>query len=92
MSIDDHYKLAANIKQRTKGNPAEAVMQIISNLMNKEAFIFKTGWEGHPSFPKFHSNLLHNIAYRDLHKWLSDLLKKWESIYERDIFKFNGSP
>ena len=84
-SIDDDCKLAANIKQRTKGKPEDAVMQIISDLMNKEAFIFKGGREGHPSFPKFHANLLHNIDYRDLHKWLSDLLKKWESIYERDI-------
>ena len=60
-------------------------MQIISDLINKEAFIFKAGREGHPSFPKFHSSLLYNIGYRDLHKWLSDLLKKWESIYEPDI-------
>ena len=70
-STDDDGKLAANIKQRAKGNPEDAVMQIISDLMSKEAFIFKGGREGHPSFPKFHANLLHKIDYRDLHKWLS---------------------
>lgn len=84
ISIDEDCKLATNIKQRTQGKPDDAVMQIISDLMNKDAFVFNGGREGYPSFPKFQSNLLHKLDYRDLHKWLSDLLKKWESIYERN--------
>lgn len=85
MSIDEDVKLSLKVKQRTQGKPEVAVKQIISDLVNKEAFAFYGGRVGHPSFPKFPSNLLHNLDYRDLHKWISDLLKRWKSIYERNV-------
>lgn len=53
MSIDKGVKLATRVKQRTQGKPGEAFKQIISDLMNKEAFDFKGSHESRPSFPKF---------------------------------------
>lgn len=83
-SVDVDCTLSRGSKQRAQGRPEDAVQQITSDLMDKEVFVFKGGRDGHPSFPKFPSNLLHKLDYRDLHKWLSDLLKKWESIYEHN--------
>lgn len=47
-SIDDDCKLAANIKQRTKGNPEDAVMQIISDLKKKSIHFQR--WPGRSPF------------------------------------------
>lgn len=85
MSIDADCELSQSTKQRTQGKPEDAVQQIITDLIEKEVFVFKSGREGHPSFPKFNCNLLQKVDYRDLHSWLSENLKKWESIYERNV-------
>ena len=92
MPIDEDVKLSVKVKQETQGKPEVAVKQIISDLVNKEAFAFCGGRIGHPFFPKFSSNRLHNLDYRDLHKWISDLIttsrrfkcviQKWEKLLD----------
>lgn len=67
---------------RSTGKPEVAVVQIIQDLMQISAFKFEVGREGHPSFPDFSSNLLRDIDYRDLHRWMNGLVKTWEPIYE----------
>ena len=67
---------------RSGGNPEVAVHQLICDLMQISAFKHNPGRGGHPSFPKFSSNLLQNLDYRDLHTWMNGLIKTWEPIYE----------
>ena len=66
----------------SKGNPEVAVLQIIKDLMQINAFRHEGGRKGHPSFPNFPFSLLRKLDYRDLHKWMKGLLKTWEPIYE----------
>ena len=67
---------------RSAGNSEVPVLQVIRDLVEINAFKYEAGREGHPSFAKFPSSLLRNLDYRDLHTWMNDLLKTWETIYE----------
>ena len=67
---------------RSAGNSEVPVLQVIRDLVEIKAFKYEAGREGHPSFAKFPSSLLRNLDYRDLHTWMNDLLKTWETIYE----------
>jgi hypothetical protein len=50
-----------------------------------EAFNHQPGRDGYPSFPNFPSSILDGLDYRDLHKWMTGLLKQWQSVYKQDI-------
>ena len=67
---------------RSSGQPEVAVLQVIQDLMQVNAFNFELGRDGHATFPKFPCSLLHELDYRDLHGWMNGLLKTWEPIYE----------
>lgn len=67
---------------RSAGNSEVPVLQVIRDLVQINAFKYEAGREEHPSFPKFPSSLLRNLVYHDLHTWMNDLLKTWETIYE----------
>lgn len=58
---------------RSAGNPEVAVLQLIKDLMQINAFKHEVGRKGHPSFPDFPSNLLRNLDYRNLHTWMNGL-------------------
>lgn len=80
--LDDDCQLSKLEGYRSKGNPELAVAKITKDLMNIYAFRHQSGRRGHPSFPRFPSSLLEKLDYRDLHTWMTDLIKTWESIYE----------
>jgi hypothetical protein len=74
-SIDDADGYRSSIK--SKG----AVEQIAKDLIQRQAFKHQPGRNGYLSFPRFPSNLLKNLDYRELHAWMSGLIKTWESCY-----------
>jgi len=65
-------------------NEEEAVNQITTDLLSNDVFKRTPGREGYASFPKFERNLLHNLDYRDLHKWLKEHIDLWGSIYQQE--------
>ena len=69
---------------REQGKQKGGVKEIVAKLMENVAFNYQSGRKGYPSFPKFPSSLFHSLDYRDLHKWMTGLLKQWESIYKQD--------
>mgnify|MGYP002804038603 CR=1 FL=1 len=77
-SVDNDCNCTHHVGYQAKGNPEEAVQQLVKDLMEKDVFNYKSGREGHPSFP---SSLLHKLNFRDFHAWVTGLLKEWESIY-----------
>ena len=81
-SIDNDCGLHQHKGYRSKGNNTEAVVQVVSDLMQIKAFKFTPGRDGHPSFPDFPSSII-NLDYRDLHEWMSDKKKIWKSMYEK---------
>ena len=64
--------------EKSKG----AVEQVPKDLQI-QAFRYQPGRNGHPSFRSFPSNLLQNLDYRELHSWISGLLKTWASLQEQ---------
>ena len=68
--------------RRTEGNPTIAVEQIAKDLVKIDAFHFQPGRLGHPTFLAFPSNLLKQLDYRDLHTWMKEHIKLWETIYK----------
>ena len=83
-SIDKDCSFSEDVGHRSQGRPEEAVKQIVDDLINKDAFNHQPGRQGYPSFPKFPSSLFNGLDYRELHKWITGLLKEWESIYKQD--------
>ena len=82
MSIDHDCALEKRKGYRAAKNPEESVKQIIGDLLEKNVFKFTPGREGHRSFPDFDANLLEGLDYRDLHKWMTEHISLWGSIYE----------
>jgi hypothetical protein len=80
--IDNDCKLSAISSYRAINKKEEAVYQITSDLISIDAFKFTRNRIGHPSFPKFGSNMLSALDYRDLHHWMKEKIKGWGSIYE----------
>ena len=67
---------------RSSGKPEAAVKQIATDLLAIKAFKYQPGRNGHNSFPKFPSDLLKTLDYRDLHTWMSVLVKTWYTSFE----------
>ena len=57
-SIDHHCGLHQHKGYRSKGHNTEAVVQVVSYLMQIKAFKFTPGRDGHPSFPDFPSSII----------------------------------
>ena len=81
-SIDNDCSLQERKGYRSKGNNTDAVLQVMSDLMEIKTFKYTPGREGHPSFPNFPSSIL-NLDYRDVHAWMTEKKNLWKSIYER---------
>lgn len=73
-SVDNDCNIIGHVGHRAKGNPEKAVHQVVKDLIDKDAFHYQSGREGHPSFPKFPSSLLHKLNYRDFHTWITGLI------------------
>ena len=67
---------------RAEGRPEIAVAQVTSDMIRLRAFEHQNGRLGHPSFIDFPSNLLKNLDYRDLHSWMTEHMKIWETVYK----------
>lgn len=82
-SVDKDCSLSQKQGRASKGKPEETVEQIVKDLADKTVFQHTPSREGHPSFKKFESNLLKDLDYRDLHKWMTEHLKKWKYLNEK---------
>ena len=80
--VDRDCNVSNKSASRSIASKEEAVKQIIEDLVSKQVFTYTRGREGHPSFPEFKSDLLSGLDYRDLHKWMTDLIETWASIYQ----------
>ena len=79
-SVDKDCSLSEKQGHGSKGKPEETVEQILKDLIEKSVFKHIPNRDGHPSFPKFHANLLEGLDYRDFHKWMMDTISKWKYI------------
>ena len=80
--IDHDCAKKTSVGHRAEGNPGIAVAQVTSDLIRLRAFEYQNGRMGHPSFIDFPSNLLNKLDYRDLHKWMTEHMKMWETVYK----------
>ena len=81
--IDRDCDLASNIGYRFKGKPEVAVAPVTKDLVKIQAFKYCRGRKGHPTFTNFLKTLLGSLNYRDLHTWLKDHVKTWDSAYKK---------
>lgn len=81
-SIDKDCGHSTKVGLRAQGNPEIAVEQVTKDLMQLRAFRHQSSRLGHPSFINFPSNLLKKLDYRDLHSWMTGLMKTWETVYK----------
>ena len=51
-------------------------------LCQIQAFKYCKGRKGHPTYPNFPQTLLPKLDYRDLHGWMTDLIKTWYTVYK----------
>ena len=79
--VDNDCLMTKSKGCRSKGKPENAVQQITKDLIQIQAFKYQLGRNGHPSFLNFPSNMLDKLDYRDLHSWMTGLIKTWESVY-----------
>ena len=75
-SIDEDCGLHEHNGYRSRGNNSEAVLQVMSDLVQIKAFTYTRGRAGHPLFPDFQSIIIKKN-------------KLWQSIYERGINNWN---
>lgn len=76
---DSDRKRAIGYRSSTKQE--DAVSQITKDLMQIKAFHYQQGRLGHPSFLDFSPSLLMKLDYRDLHGWMKDHIKLWDSVF-----------
>ena len=81
-SIDKDCNLTDEFGYRSGGDPKRSVELVTNDLMVINAFKKQPGRLGHPFYHKMSSNLLRNLDYRDLHDWMREHLKLWESVYK----------
>ena len=81
-AVDRDCDIAEASGYRSSGKPEAAVKQIATDLLTSKAFKCQPGRNGHNSFPKFPSDLLKTLDYRDMHTWMSALVKTWNTSFE----------
>ncbi|XP_068739062.1 uncharacterized protein [Montipora capricornis] len=81
-SIDRDCVAGDKHGHRTSSKDEDAVKQIVEDLITCKAFMKIEGRKGYPSFPEFDKSLLHDLDYRDLHKWMQEHIALWGSIYQ----------
>ena len=81
--VDKECDLQEDDGYRSSEKPKGAVEQVAKDLLQIRAFRHQPGRNGHPSFRSFPSNLLQNLDYRELHSWMSGLIKTWLSLQEQ---------
>lgn len=81
--IDQDCKCKAKQGKRNIPNKEAAVVQVSFDLMSKKVFKHTPGRQGHPSFLKFRGGLFGNLEYKSLHKWMTEHIQLWASIYEK---------
>ena len=81
-SIDRDCVAGDKHGHRTSSKDEDAVKQIVEDLITCKAFTKIEGRKGYPSFPEFEKSLLHDLDYRDLHKWMQEHIALWGSIYQ----------
>lgn len=82
-SIDEDCTLTTREGYRSKDKPDSNIQQVTKDLLEKSVFKYTAKRAGHPSFPDFKPNLLNKLDYRDVHVWMSGLIKKWSTVYHR---------
>lgn len=81
-SIGKDCSLTRSPGHRSVGKPEAAVAQIVDDLIKIKAFRHQPGRKGHPSYPAFPRNILKSLDYRDLHSWMTGLIKTWEPLHQ----------
>ena len=81
--VDKECDLQEDDGYRSSKKPKGAVEQVAKDLLQIRAFRHQPGRNGHPSFCSVPSNLLQSLAYRELHSWMSGLIKTWASLQEQ---------
>ena len=82
--IDKDCEIDQNVGYRSKGKPENAVAQITNDLVKIQAFKTFKGRKGHPTFANFLQTLLGKLNYKDLHTWMTDLIKTWDAVYSKE--------
>ncbi len=80
-SINQDCELLERKGHRSNPKKDESVIQIVSDLVEKNVFTFSSGREGYSTFPNFNANIT-SLDYRDLHKWIKEHMELWQSIYK----------
>ncbi len=81
-SIDKDCVKTKKNKSRSSTGEEEAVNQILKDLNEKKVFK-ETPGRTYTSFPQFKRSLLHDLDYRDLHRWIKEHVNLWGTIYKR---------
>ena len=83
-SVKKDCQYNERIGRRSLADQEESVQQIVDDLVTERAFHFVEGREGHSSFPYFDGRLIKDINYCEVHKWMTEHIKLWGSIYEEN--------
>ena len=59
----------------------DAVSWITKDLNTIKAFKYTKGRKGHPTFSTFPRTLVRKLNYRELHSWMTNHIKTWDTIY-----------
>ena len=81
-SLDSDCMVGETSHHRSLKDTQETVQQIVSDLINENAFQKTPGREGYPLFANFNGNFLASLGYREVYTWMTDKLKLWEKMYE----------
>jgi hypothetical protein len=87
-SVNAACRYGGRMGRRSVPNQEESVRQIVDDLVAEKVFHFTEGREGHASFPHFDGRLIRDIDHREVHGWISEHIKLWESIYEPTVRLF----
>ena len=79
--VDEDCDISSEAGYRSKGKPEDAVSQITKDLNTIKAFKYTKGRKGHPTFETFPRTLVRKLNYRELHSWMTNHIKTWDTIY-----------